>query len=439
MRMRSCIGAGLLVLAAAGPAAAMTLMEAEERALAANPQVQAARLEALAAAQRQAEAKGRHLGTVDLVGSYNSFESPRLVRPMSIELFEDPSAGFAQLPWDANQLHYGVALQIPLLTGGHLSEGDRIAALARLAAEQSAQFSREQIRFMVRAAYRDALLVGHALTTAQAYRDALVKDEADAQLKVRLGSLASVDAAKLTFALRGAEAEVATREAQLRRAQALLAALQGESPPEGGYDLVDLPDEPAVPVAGANAVQAALEGRSDLAAVRQSTRIAERRKALARADFGPRLSLEGSWLRNDAASLDAALDTYEISLRFKLPLFDGLTRVHARKEAELYLEIARQHERAKELEVSTQVVDATSRVDSARAQLAAGKAQRALGAEVARVEHLKLEQGAGKIEDYLSARAQEMQGETSYWQGLYALQNAVDLLEFVTAQGDHHD
>jgi len=58
---------------------------------------------------------------------------------------------------------------------------------------------------------------------------------------------------------------------------------------------------------------------------------------------------------------------------------------------------------------------------------------------VARVEHLKLEQGAGKMEDYLTARAQQMQGETAYWQGLYALQSAADYVEFVSAQGGQHE
>jgi len=39
-----------------------------------------------------------------------------------------------KLPWDANQLHYGLAWQIPLLSGGALSEGHRIAhAIARRA------------------------------------------------------------------------------------------------------------------------------------------------------------------------------------------------------------------------------------------------------------------------------------------------------------------
>jgi outer membrane protein len=439
MTTRSFLAAALLAVAAVGQAATLTLKEAEEKALAANPKVVAARLDALSAAQRVAEVKGRHFGTVDLIGNYGNFESPRLVRPMSIELFANPAAGFAQLPWDADQVHYGVAFQIPLLAGGSLHEGDRIAGLAHSAAESTAHFSREEVRIVVRAAYRNVLLAHHALAAAEAYRAALARDEADAQLKVRVGALAQVDVAKLTFALRGAEAEVAALTAQERTVQAALAALLGEEPPTDGYDLAEAPEAlaPLAAVAGARAD--ALGGRLDLAAVRDATRIAESKRVLARESFGPRLSLEGDWLRNDAPSLDHALDTHELYVMFKLPLFDGMTRVHALKEADLNLQAARERERAKELEVSTEVVEADGRVEAARAQLAAGRAQRALGAEVARVEHLKLEQGTGRMEDYLAARAEEMQGATSYWQGLYALQNAVDHFDFVTARGGQHD
>jgi outer membrane protein len=438
MTTRPLLGAALLVMATAAQAATLTLSEAEGKALAANPRARAAHLDELAAAQRVAEAKGRHFGTVDVIGNYSNFESPRLVRPMSIDLFTNPAAGFAQLPWDANQVHYGVAVEIPLLAGGGLHEGDRIAGLAQSAAAQTAGFAREEVRTGVRAAYRNALLAHHALAAAQVYREALARDEADAQLRVRVGSLAPVDAAKLTFALRGAEAQVAALAAQERTAQAVLAAFMGEETPAGGYDLADVTAEPAVTVAG-GALADALAGRLDLAAVREATRIAEHRKALARDAFGPRLALEGNWLRNDAPSLDHALDTHEFYVMLKVPLFDGMARVHALKEAEINLQAARERTRAKELEVSTQVAEAEGRIDAAHAQLAAGKAQRSLGAEVARVEHLKLEQGTGRMEDYLAARAQEMQGETSYWQGLYSLQNAVDYLDFVSAQGGQHD
>ena len=77
---------------------------------------------------------------------------------------------------------------------------------------------------------------------------------------------------------------------------------------------------------------------------------------------------------------------------------------------------------------------ARGRLEAARAQLAAGRAQRELGREVARVERLRLDQGTGKVEDYLSARSQELQGETAYWRALYALQGAEDYMEFVTAK-----
>ena len=54
--------------------------------------------------------------------------------------------------------------------------------------------------------------------------------------------------------------------------------------------------------------------------------------------------------------------------------------------------------------------------------------------EVARVEQLRLDQGTGKVEDYLAARSQELQGETAYWRALYELQGAEDELELVTAK-----
>ena len=101
-------------------------------------------------------------------------------------------------------------------------------------------FTRDELRTNVRAAYRNALLVRHALDAARQYAAALTKDEGDARLKVRLGAAAPVDAAKVTYALRGAEAQVAELEAQERTAQAYLAALMGEDPPAGGWDLADV-------------------------------------------------------------------------------------------------------------------------------------------------------------------------------------------------------
>ncbi len=436
--MRAALSVGLLLVisCAALPARAatpLTLAEAESRAETANPRLASSRLDAVAATQRESQARARHFGQIDGVASYNTYESPRLVRPISIEQFEDPALGLYQLPWDDEQTHYGLAFQLPLLAGGTLREGSRSAALARSATEKTALFARDEVRTNVRAAYRNALLARHSLAAARQYEAALKKDEADARLKVSLGSAAPVDASKLTYALRGAEAQVADVAAQERTAQAYLAALMGEELPPEGWELADVPDEPQ---GGApeDALARALAGRADLSAVRDATLVSESRRRLAVGSFGPRLALEGNVFWNRAPSVSGSLETHEIALTLRLPIFDGLGRIHAVREADANLAAARERERGKELEVAAQVVSARGRLEAARAQLAAGRAQRELGREVARVERLRLDQGTGKVEDYLAARSQELQGETAYWRALYALQGAEDEMDLVTAK-----
>jgi outer membrane protein TolC len=434
--------AAVLTVGALAPAGAATLTieEATSRALAANPKLQAAKLLALAAAQRAKEASGRRYGEVNLVGSYNNFDANRPLVPISLDLFKDPKLGFYQLPWDRNQVHYGVAYQIPLLAGGALHEGRLIAELAQQASEDMALFSREELRYNVRATYRNALVLNHLLAALTAYAEALEKDAADAELKVQTGAWPAVDAAKVKFALASARAQREAARAQRDGLFALLAALMGEEPPASGYELVDIPDVPELPATSlAEQRSAALGGRRDLAAVRTAVLIAERKKMLAKEAFAPQLVLAGNFLGNRAPGVEGSIGTHEFGLYLKLPVFTGLQRLHALHAADFELQAAKSQRQAKELEVLAQVEDALGRLEAARAQLEAGRAQRSLGSEVARVERLKLEQGTGKMEDYLAARAQEMQGEAAYWQGLYALQSAADYLDFVAARGGQHD
>jgi len=135
------------------------------------------------------------------------------------------------LPWDRNQQHYGITHQIPLLAGGALHEGRLIAELAQRASEDVARYSRDEVRYNVRAAYRNALAATHALAALIAYEQALEQDARDADLKVKVGAWASVDAAKVHFALASARAQRQAVQAQIDSLHALLAAPMGEALP----------------------------------------------------------------------------------------------------------------------------------------------------------------------------------------------------------------
>ena len=423
------------VALAPGPArgAPLTLADAETRALAASPAARTARLEGLAARERAKQAYARHLGDVDLVGFASRFEGARLVRPL---LGPVTPAVIATLPFDRDQLHYGAAWQIPLFAGGALVLGDQAARLAERAAAAQTAHTLEEIRYNVRAAYRGVLGVRHALEAAVAYEQALTQDEESARLKVRTEAWSAADGAKVSFSLASARARHAALAAQLGSAEALLAALMGDEAAVR-FELAELPAEPAEPGARSpDELQlVARTRRHDLGAAQAAAEAQGRRAAVVRAGYWPQLAFAGSYLWNDGRSLGRPLETWELTLQLKIPLLSDIGRSFAAREADAAAAQATERERAKALEVRGQVIDALGRVDAARAALAAGTAQRTLGAEVARVEKLKLEAGSGKVEDYLAARAQELEGETGYWQGLYAVQSAYDYLALVTGTG----
>jgi outer membrane protein TolC len=433
LALRLAVAASVAVTAAPARSELLTLDQAVGRARAGNPSVQAARLDALGASARASQAYARHLGDLDLVGSANRFEGDRLVKPITGPL--NPAA-IGGLPFDRDQLHYGVTWQLPLFSGGALVQGDRSARAAERAAGHQADRSLQETWFAVRTTYRAALGLDHALAAAEAYEHALAKDEASARLKVETETWSAADGAKVQFALASARARRATLAAQHRTALAQLATLLGDDPGTAVYELRDLPDPPVERPAVLTALSAAaLDHRPDLSAAREGSEAQRLRGSVARGGFWPQLAFLGNYTFNDAPSVGAPYRTWELGLVVKIPVLADVGRAAAVREADAAAAAAAERERAKASEVQSQVVDAIGRVESARAAFEAGTAQRRLGVEVARVEKLRFEAGTGRIEDYLTARAQELEGETSYWQGLYGLQAAHDNLDLATGQG----
>ena len=419
----------LVVWASSATAQPLSLEEAERRALTTNPSLRQARLEVVAAEERTLQAYSRHLGEGDVVVLANHFEGARLVRPITGPL---APATIASLPFDADQLHAGLTWQIPLFVGGALVEADRAANLLEDAARAQGAHSEAELRYNVRATFRNALTLTHALAGADSLERALEQAEASARLRQEAEASTAVDTLKVRFALASARARRTSLGAQQRTALGLLAALIGD---EAELELVDtavpssVDDAPAAPAAPEE-----LE-RSDLRSLRAIAGAQEHRLAAVRAGFWPQLALAGNVFFNAGLTSSPSAPTLEVSLLLKVPVLASIGRIAALREAEANLEIVRERARARALDMHTQVLDAQGRVEAARAALTSSEAQRTLGAEVARVEKLKFESGTGKIEDYLLALSQQFDAETAAWQAQYALQTAHDYLAFTTGNG----
>lgn len=400
----------------------LTLEAAERRAVQASPSLQQATEEVGAAHQRRLQAWARHLGELDMVAMANHFEAARAVRPIAGPL---TPATTGAIPWDANQLHAGAVWQVPLFAGGGLLAGDRSAELLEQGASALRARTEAEVRAQTRAVFRNALAAQHSLDELTPLETALAEAVQATALRVQTNASTEVDTLKVRFAAAGVRTRRAQLEAQRSTALAQLAALMGEAQlPE---QLVET-DEPigALP-APQRPVRDDIEGLQ-LAAASQDARA-----SAVRAGFWPQLALTGGVFFNAGLATSAVEPSLEVSLVLKVPVFGAIARIPMLREAEHGAAQARARWGARTLEARTQVEDARGRVATARTALEVSEAQRALGAEVARIEKLKLDTGSGRIEDYLLALSQSADADAAQWQAKYALLNALDA--FALAQG----
>jgi hypothetical protein len=133
-----------------GAALHLTLAQAIDEALKANPGLRAAGHQANAAEGEASAAARTRLGGLNATGSYSYLSDDQIIRPMSSELLAN---GFAGAPWDRSQAHYGLDYEIPLFLGGRLNNQIQIARLEARKAAELLEGTRWQVRFNVVSLY----------------------------------------------------------------------------------------------------------------------------------------------------------------------------------------------------------------------------------------------------------------------------------------------
>ncbi len=433
----SAVAAGLVWGAVQPPARAagplrLTLAEAVDEALEANPGLKELSHRS-AAAERSAEAVSRERwGQVDAFFNYSRTNDAWVVRPMSEEILGD-AGGFGALPWDRNQQHYGVSFQLPLYLGGRLSNGTELARLETQRAATLLEGTRWQVRFNAVSLYTAAQTLDAVMAGFDELVASLEKTRERLDLMVRLGKRPELDRLKVVEQLEDARAQREAVRADRARVGAMLLALLGRDPSRG---IEVEPQEDRVPELERDPRD--LAARLDRTSrVRQARIAAEQRRrnvALATASFLPSVVAEGNYTRNDAPSVEAPLDTWQVIVSVKVPLFHGGSRFAA-------LEAARERERAAEygieqarLAVASDLQDALTRFRSARAELAAARARVAAAAEAARIEQIRYDAGAGTVEDLLRAQARRASARASLAKALGAVVTAAERINSIVEE-----
>jgi outer membrane protein TolC len=387
----------------------LSLDDAIARAQDSSPDLLALAGSTEAAEHEAAAARRRRWGDLDAVASYQLHSDDVIVRPISRQLL---SGGFANLPFDDQQWHYGVTAEVPLYLGGKLAGSIKIAELSEETARALLTGTRWQVRFNVTSLYVTAQSLD-AVDDALGHQLAALETTAShLDLMVSVGKAPELDRLKVEEELQGVRARRAAVRADRRKVGALLLSLIGQDPATR-VEVDPLPESEPRLAASATELRGGLEAASTVRRAQIALEQADAGIKVARSELIPKVVASGSYLVNEGRSLEHSYDTWSISMGLTVPLFDGGSRFERVAAARQRRSAAAQTLHKARLDAAAELEDGLAQLDSARVSVDAARARVSAGTEAARIETIRYDTGAGTIEDLLRAEARAAGAEAA--------------------------
>ena len=392
----------LLVALVAMPVQAqerLTLAVAVDRALAQFPSVAAARARQQQAEEALGEARAGRGPFARLTSSAIQFEKPMVVTPIH---------GFSpgQLPeFDETLFQSQLSLSLTLYDGG--ATGARIrAAGSQLGSAGAALGAAEQVLAeQVAQAYLTALGQARVVAAHDTRLAALEAELARSQLRLKAGKSPQVEVLRAEAALAAARSQRVSLAAALDNAERDLARLLGvpveetRAPRLAVTALTDAspPEREALARAGVEASPAVAQARAQLAAAEANVNLA----ASARKPELRAVTNLNDW----GSSQGHAATEWNAGFQLSLTVFDSGATSRRIAEAEAARVAAAEQVRLAETQVRQDVDRAAAAAEEALARVESLEKAAERYAEVARVQKLLLDNGAGTQTDYLNAEA----------------------------------
>jgi len=378
----------------------LTLAEALDLAERQHPALAAAEARVAAAEGGEAAARGSRLPGVAVTGALTRHQEPMVVAPLhSLNLGNPPA-------FDRTLIQGQLGVQYTVYDGG--ATGSRIRAAD--AALDAAGFGRTEAEMRVleetTTAYVGLATARTVLDAARAHVAALASERARVERHLGAGSAARVELLTADAVLQEARAEEASAAARLGLAERTLARSMGVDATtlaERTLDPVMVREAPPGPQPGSSPVVRRAE---------QSVAIAEARLGGERAGRLPTIQAGAGVLDYGAWERRHALE-WRAGLEITWPIFTG-TRGAAVRSASAEVAAARADLEVARLQTEQEVDRALTAISTADARAAALSAAVAQWEEVARIEALALEAGAGEQRDLLRAQAGVFQARAGY-------------------------
>jgi len=406
----------------------LTLAQAVALALDTHPAIGQANAAGQVAGARVKQARSAWLPTLAGQGSLARYQEPMVVAPLhGFDLMNPPS-------FDQNLVQGALSMGYTLFDGG--ARGGRIlqAEAGERYVEAGGMDARMGVTAQVSAAYLGILSGEELLTAVLGQKAALSAESERVSLFLEEGKAARVDLLRVEAALSRIAAQEISARADVELARNRLARLTGlEADAVRGLALT-----PVSPAGGFVpdhdlALASARETNPGLVRAREELAGAKAGISVASAAWLPKVEANGRYA--DFGTLDGGhVQEWQGALQISYPLFTGGARKSERDRAVAEERRVSEALRLTEMVVEDEVETALATVREARALRVALELAAEQSEEVARIEALALEAGAGVQTDFLRAQAELFQARASLSQARHG--EILALIQVAQVRGD---
>jgi len=390
-----CIG----VMDSARAENTLTLEEAITKGVRQNPNLEISNLEIERAIEKQKMAEAVRWPKLNLNMSATQYDNDSLVHPI-----RDPGV-FP--PLDDVIYDYGLAVKLPLYTGGKLAHGVALSEYGKQIAKDRRRQNQQDLIYNITSVYFKIQHLASLVRTYDLRIKSLSEQERHVKLMRKTGKASRLDELKIKGLLTKARHDRVQIKNHYQEAWSLLYEMMGQEKTfkSNQTQLVNY----VLPLKTNDLSLEEFLGeaeryRPELSIARHQIDADKSRVAIANADRSPEVSLTAAYRESSGSELDF-YDDWNIGVELSVPIFDGGERRSHIAEARIARKQSVSNLEKTRLSVNKQVQDAWHRYIEAKSRIEVTKTSVTEARETLSIEKLRYDQGVSVITDLLDAES----------------------------------
>jgi outer membrane protein len=390
--------------------------------------------------------QAQNFGRLDLVGSYDHYNLPRTLAPLTPASLTAPGAA-AAIPTTQEMFTTGIAYNVVLFDGFAQQNAYSISDLQYQTASIKQKLGREELIYNVRNLYLSLLSLEEQLAAQYRYTEAQKSLLTHIKKEHELGSKAKIDVLKAQNSIEASHAQESEMETNIAIIKATLSSLMGDKE----FDKAE-PMEIDIALAQEQLtedgeVTALARYKASELAIKASARKVEQSRsnyyptidfgAYYGQNFGPN---DADTSYNNTAVLNRGewnnQEIWQAGLHLKWNLLDFGATSSAAQVSKLDYMRARLESEAVGIELRKEITIAQNKIKHASAQYKSASSQYALLSETEKIEQIRYENNALTLTDLLATRADKTVAHAQLINAKYSYQKARYYLDYLFEKGD---